>query len=104
MTFYFSSVVQSDLILNSTAVVKLVDLMEHVTTPLWYNLGLALGVDDSSLRFIEHDTRGDSETGLRRMFQEWLRSCEQPSWDIVIWALQKIGENRLAAEIRQKLV
>ena len=90
-------------LLNSATVVKLIDLIERVTTPRWYNLGLALGVDDSTLQFIEQDTRGDSETGLRRMFQEWLRSCKQPSWDIVIRALRKIRENRLAAEIRQKL-
>ena len=83
------------------AVPKLADLIEHVTTPRWFNLGLVLGVDDSSLQFIEHDTRGDSQTGLRRMFQEWLRICEQPSWDNVIWALRKIGENRLAAEVHQ---
>ena len=81
------------------SVVKLGDLIEHVTTARWYNLGLALGVDDSRLQFIEQNTRGDSETGLRRMFQKWLSSCEQPSWNSVIQALGRIGDNRLAEEI-----
>ena len=84
------------------AIVQLAHLVEHVTTPRWVNLGLALGVDDSALQFIEQDNKGDSRTGLRRMFQEWLSSCEQPSWDNVIRALRRIGENRLAAEICQK--
>ena len=84
------------------AIVQLADLIEHVTTPQWFDLGLALGVDDSKLQAIEQDTRGDSQTGLRRMFQKWLSSCEQPSWDNVIRALRRIGENRLAAEIRQR--
>ena len=84
------------------AIVQLAHLVEHVTTPRWFSLGLALGVDDSALQFIQQDTRGDSRTGLTCMFQEWLSSCEQPSWDNVIRALRRIGENRLAAEIRQK--
>ena len=79
------------------------NLVEHVTTPAkWYKLGLALGVDDSVLQVIEQDTKGDVETGLRRMFQQWLSSCEQPSWDNVIQALRRIRENRLAAEIYRK--
>ena len=86
---------------TTPAVVQLADLIEHVTTPRWYDLGLALGVDDSKLQVIEQDTRGDGQTGLRRMFQKWLSSCKQPSWDNVIQALRKIGENRLA-EICQK--
>ena len=85
------------------AVPKLLDLVEHIATRRWFNLGLALGVDDSSLQFIEDDTRGDSETGLRRMFQEWLRSSEQPSWDNIILALRRIGEKTLAAELCRKL-
>ena len=84
------------------AISELGDLLEHVTTPWWCDLGLALGVDDYTLHCIEHDTRGDCRTGLRRMFQEWRSGCEQPSWDNVIWALRKIGENRLAAEICRK--
>ena len=82
---------------------KLVDLIEHVTTSRWFDLGLFLGVDESTLQCIEQDTRGDCHTGLRRMFQEWLSNCEQPSWDSVIRALRKIKENKLAAEISQKL-
>ena len=82
--------------------VTLNNLVEHVTTPQWFKLGLALGIDDSVLQVIEHDTKGDGETGLRRMFQKWLSSCEQPSWDNVIQALRRIRENRLAAEICRK--
>ena len=84
--------------------VKLVDLIENVTTPRWCDLGLFLGVDENTLKFIEKDTYGDSQTGLRRMFQKWLSGCEQPSWDNVICALQKMGEYKLAAEISQKLL
>ena len=84
--------------------VTLNNLVEHVTIPAkWYRLGLALGMDDSVLQVIEQDTKGDVETGLRRMFQKWLSSCEQPSWGKVIQALCKIGENRLATKIYRKI-
>ena len=82
--------------------VTLNSLVEHVTTTQWYKLGLALGMDDSVLQFIKGNTKGDVETGLMLMFQKWLSSCEQPSWDNVIQALRKIRENRLAAEICRK--
>ena len=82
---------------HSPAVPKLEDLMEHVTTFRWFDLGLALGVRESTLQVFT-----DRDTGRRGMFENWLSSCEQPSWDNVIQALRKLGENRLAAEISGK--
>ena len=83
---------------------NLKDLLEHVTTTRWYRLGLHLGVEDYQLAVIQEDTRGDCEESRKRMFQQWLRSCEKPSRTTLVRALRAIGERKLAAELERKYV
>ena len=82
-----------------TSGIKLKDLLRHVKTTRWYELGLELGVDEFTLNTIYEDSRGDNNTGLRRMFIGWLRECEEPTWDAVVLALKAIGEKKLARDI-----
>ena len=73
-------------------------------TTRWYELGLELRVDDFTLDTIDVNFRGDNSTGLRHMFREWLRVCEEPTWEAVVRALKAIGEHNLASQLESQFV
>jgi len=77
------------------------DLVNHVRTTNWYNLGLQLNLDDYSLQQIQADERGNQEQKTC-MFRTWLRVCENPSWKAVVKALKDIGEKNLGAKLEQQ--
>lgn len=68
----------------------------------WYRLGLELNIDDITLQTIQYDTRGDCQESLKRMVQEWFRSCEKPTWRKLIDGLRAIGEVVTAQNIEDK--
>ncbi len=91
-------------LLSLAIAIHLRDLVRHVKTTNWYGLGLELGVDDYTLDLIHEDQRGDNRAQLRRMFQEWLRESEEPTWEAVVQALTAIGEDTLASEIEEQFL
>jgi len=77
------------------------DLVAHVHTIDWYNLGLQLGLNDYTLQLIQADERKNQEQ-LRCMFRKWLKVCENPAWNDIVKALKAIGENNLGARLEQQ--
>lgn len=71
----------------------------------WYTLGLNLGVQETELQHIQ---RSYSTEGSRRWKQEtislWLRQTPGASWENVVKALQKMGENKVAEKIELKYI
>ena len=68
----------------------------------WYDLGLQLGLPDSTLAAIAShpDIRGHK----RLMLSEWLKRDTEASWDKLASALSIIGENVVSANIRSRFV
>ena len=68
----------------------------------WHDLGLQLGLPDSTLRLI--DLHPDIEGHLRMMLSEWLQFDPGASWEKLATALNTIGKNAIAANVRRELV
>ena len=79
------------------------DLMDNVKTTNWYRLGLELTGDEATMNTIEADIalpRIADKT--KEMFRVWLKECDEPTWLVVVDALEKIREKRLSREIKVK--
>ena len=66
----------------------------------WYDLGLQLGLPDYTLRPI--GSNPDIEGRLRMMLSKWLDYDPEASWEKLANALNTMGKNVIAANIRSK--
>ena len=67
-----------------------------------HDLGLQLGLPEPTLKLI--DKHHDSKDHLRMMLSEWLQFDPEASWEKLATALNKIGKNAIAANVRQEFV
>ena len=69
----------------------------------WYSLGVALRVHPNELQEIQKSSPQD---GIQRwridLFQHWLDSTPDASWNMIITALEKIGHHALSARLKLK--
>ena len=68
----------------------------------WHDLGLQLGLPDATLRLI--GLHPDIEGHLRMMLSEWLQFDPEASWEKLATALNKIGKNTIAANVRREFL
>ena len=68
----------------------------------WYDLGLQLGLPDATLASIA--THPDIEARGRMMLSKWLQYDPKASWEKLAAALNKIGKNVIAANVRRQFV
>ena len=68
----------------------------------WHELGLHLGLPEPNLKLI--GSNPDIEGHLRMMLSKWLGYDPQASWDKLANALNTMGKNAIAANIRSKYV
>ena len=69
----------------------------------WYRLGLNLNLQTHELKKIQQDhAHRGSDQQMLEMLDKWLRRTPTATWDDVVTALQQMGENRVAENIRQK--
>ena len=68
----------------------------------WYDLGLQLGLPDSILAAIA--SHPDIKGRQRLMLSEWLKYDTEASWDKLASALNIIGENVVAANVRSRFM
>ena len=69
----------------------------------WYRLGLNLGLETSELNKVQQDYHGSDQQMLQTL-DLWLRRTPDASWLNVVSALETMGENRVATNIRQKYI
>ena len=78
------------------------DLLVHELKGIteWQSLGLYLGLAMAEIKEIEQY----SDTPRRRMemLEKWMRKQGNPSWEMVVEALEKMSEQRLADQLRIK--
>ena len=71
----------------------------------WQNIGIFLGVDPHRLESIKTAEHNDTQNCLREMLQIWLKKINPPpSWSAIIDALEDLGEQQLARDLRSKYV
>ena len=69
----------------------------------WYKLGIQLNVPANVLKRIERECPRDESRMLTEMLECWKDNEEDPSWEKIVKALQRIGGHRnIIAEIRSK--
>ena len=68
----------------------------------WRDLGLQLGLPDATLASIA--MHPDIEGHRRTMLSKWLESDLEASWEKLADALDRIGKNVIAANIRRQFV
>ena len=68
----------------------------------WHQLGLQLDLPESDLKLI--GSSPDTEGHLRMMLSKWLDYDPEASWDKLANALNAMGKNAIAANIRSKCV
>ena len=68
----------------------------------WYDLGLQLGLPDSTLASIA--SHPDVSGHKRRMLSEWLKRNTEANWNKLTSALSIIGENVVSANIRSRFM
>ena len=77
-------------------------IMRHIDIATkWYELGLALLVNNGVMQEIEANNRNDVSTCCRVMFQKWLDMKLGASWDELVTALNDI-EMKAAADFISK--
>ena len=73
----------------------------------YYNLGLRLGLLPRTLDVIEENNRGNVRKGLRQCLTAWLEQRDNvkskggPTYDSLIQALRRMGENAVADGIER---
>ena len=77
------------------------ELLKHVKTTKWYELGLELKLDEDNLDYIEHDYRQDSAEALRQVLKKWLKECESPTWLTLVNALTEVGDRKKARDLQE---
>ena len=68
----------------------------------WHDLGLQLGLPDPTLRLV--GSNPDVDGRLRMMLSKWLDYDTQASWEKLTVALNAMGKNVIAANIRSKFL
>ena len=70
----------------------------------WEDIGIQLNIEDGQLAKVKADC-SDSGSCLREMLRIWLKRVDpKPSWRELIEALNDLGEEKRADDIRQKIL
>ena len=68
----------------------------HLQVSDWNRLGLALKLNSYDLDIIEKDHRGDTRQQTLKMFQLWLKTQPNASYEQLIKSLYEVGDKRVA--------
>ena len=87
---------------------NLLEVLEavHEVRSEWFSFGLALGIDEPSLKSISSACRANPKSCLRELLSLWLKNFQNPNWDDIVNALRGkiVGHKQVANKIiRSKL-
>ena len=75
----------------------------HKTPTKWYEIGVALDIDTSTLNTMKAQTNDQVRLCIM-VFDQWKREHKIPyTWDTIVSALETVNELETAAEIKQWL-
>ena len=76
---------------------------ELTTVTNWYRLGINLNLRSHELDKIQQSyVNPENDRQMLQMLGLWLRRTPNSTWEDVVSALEQMGENRVAENIRQK--
>ena len=101
LSFAVSDVRSSDLRMPRPELKNLV-IAARDAAAKWHDLGVQLDLPDATLTTIA--LHPDIESHLRMMLSKWLQYDPEASWEKLADALNTIGKNVIAANIRQRFV
>ena len=82
---------------------ELKDLVTVLNGVYWYKLGIQLNVPLNVLKRIEREYPRDESRMLTEMLEYWKENVEDPSWEKITEAIQRIGGHKnIIAVIRSK--
>ena len=104
---YTSEVQAADVALVSSPTdspLNLKNLSSELATVInWFLLGINLGLPQHELTKIERDYQRNDRRRVE-MLNLWLQRTPNGTWEDVVRALQQMGENRVAENIREKYI
>ena len=69
----------------------------------WEDIGIELDIEEGQLRQVKSDNAGDSKACLREMLRVWLsRVAPPPSWSAMADALDTLGHQDIATQLKSK--
>ena len=74
----------------------------HLQVSNWKRLGLALKLDPYDLDIIEKDNQRDTRKQTCKMFENWLETQPDASYEQLIKALCEVGDQRVANSVCKK--
>ena len=75
----------------------------HSKAADWEDMGIQLDINDGELKQLKSDNRGGSKACLREMLRIWLNRVDPPpSWSAIAEAIEDLGDEQLAQELRSK--
>ena len=75
---------------------------ELATVEKWHKLGVNLGLQGHQLRKLQEDYPRDSDRRKCEMLDIWLRNVQNPTWKVIVEALNLMQENVVADVIWRK--
>ena len=85
---------------------ELKDLIKELYTRAsdkWEDIGILLGIDPGRLDAIKSAENNTPQSCLREMLKIWVtRVSPPPSWAAIAEAIEQIGDQQLAVELRTK--
>ena len=75
-------------------------------SPHWYALGTQLLEEKCfhQLKVIQKDSAHDVQSSCSKMLEYWLDVDPKANWNMLINALEEIGQNALADQIKQEIL
>ena len=74
----------------------------HLQVSDWNRLGLALKLNSYDLNIIEKDNPGDTRKQSLKMFDLWLKTQPDASYEQLIKALREVGNETVANSLYMK--
>ena len=81
------------------------DALYHKMADKWRTIGLYLDIPFGKLAYIAAKFQHDPQICLVEMLETWLERVDPPAtWATIIEAVELIGEEQLAKELREKYI
>ena len=89
---------------NNTPNLKNLMAELYVTvTSKWEDIGILLGIEVGKLEGVKYEEKNNAQSCLREMLKLWLnRVSPRPTWSAIIEAIEAIGNEQLALDLRKK--
>ena len=83
----------------------LMDALYHMVADKWEPIGIYLHLSMATLKVIAAECQHDPHKCLIGMLEVWLKRVDPPpAWSAIIEAVEFLGEEQLARELKEKYI